>query len=35
MKAISFRVGKVIGKWKMEKHFDLDIKEGFFSVSVR
>ena len=31
MKAISFRVGKVIGSWKMEKHFDLDIKEGFFS----
>ena len=31
MKAFSFRVGKVIGSWKMEKHFDLDIKEGFFS----
>ena len=31
MKAISLRVGKLIGKWKMEKHFDLDIKEGFFS----
>ena len=30
MKGISFRVGKVIGNWKMEKHFDLDIKEGFF-----
>ncbi len=30
MKAISLRVGKLIGKWKMEKHFDLDIKEGFF-----
>ena len=31
MKAISLRVGKLIGKWKMEKHFDLEIKEGFFS----
>ncbi len=31
MKAISLRVGKLIGKWKMEKLFDLDIKEGFFS----
>ena len=31
MKAISFRVGKVIGSWKMEKRFDLSIKEGFFS----
>ncbi len=31
MKAISLRVGKIIGKWKMEKHFNLDIKEGFFS----
>ena len=30
MKAISLRVGKLIGKWKMEKHFDLEIKEGFF-----
>ena len=31
MKAISLRVGKIIGKWKMEKLFDLEIKEGFFS----
>ncbi len=30
MKAISFRVGKVIGNWKMEKHFDLSMEEDFF-----
>ena len=28
------RFGKVIGKYKVEKHFDLDIKDGSFSFKV-
>ena len=31
---IGVRVGKVIGKYKVEKHFDLDIKDGSFSFKV-
>jgi hypothetical protein len=31
---IGVRVGKVIGKYKMEKHFDLDIKDAAFTFSV-
>ncbi len=31
MQAISFRLGKLIGNWKMEKHFKLSLKTGFFS----
>ena len=31
---IGLRVGKVIGKYKMAKHFDLDIQEAAFSFSV-
>jgi transposase len=31
---IGVRVGKVIGKFKVEKHFDLDIKDGSFSFKV-
>ena len=30
-KAIALRVGKVIGRWKMEKHIQFDIREGHFS----
>ena len=29
-KAIALRVGKVIGRWKMGKHFKLTIQEGYF-----
>jgi transposase len=31
---IGVRVGTVIGKYKVEKHFDLDIKDGSFSFKV-
>jgi transposase len=31
---IGVRVGKVIGKYKVAKHFDLDIKNGAFSFVV-
>ena len=31
---IGVRVGKVIGKYKVGKHFDLDIKDGAFNYSV-
>ena len=31
---IGVRVGKVIGKYKMAKHFDLDIQDTAFSFSV-
>jgi Transposase DDE domain len=31
---IGVRVGKVIGKYKVGKHFDLDIKDDAFSFSV-
>ena len=31
---IGVRVGKVIGKYKVAKHFDLDIKDGVFDFSV-
>ncbi len=31
---IGLRTGKVIGKYKMEKHFDLDIQDAAFSFSV-
>jgi len=31
---IGLRVGKVIGKYKMAKHFDLDIQDAAFSFSV-
>ena len=31
---IGVRVGKVIGKHKVAKHFDLDIKDGAFSFAV-
>jgi len=31
---IGVRVGKVIGKYKVGKHFDLDIKDAAFSFSV-
>ena len=31
---IGVRVGKVIGKYKMAKHFDLDIKDAVFSFRV-
>ena len=31
---IGVRVGKVIGKYKVGKHFDLDIKDGAFAFSV-
>jgi hypothetical protein len=31
---IGVRVGKVIGKYKVEKHFDLDIREGSFAFEV-
>ena len=31
---IGLRVGKVIGKYKMAKHFDLDITDGGFTFSV-
>ena len=31
---IGVRVGKVIGKFKVGKHFDLDIKDGAFAFSV-
>jgi transposase len=31
---IGLRVGKVIGKYKVGKHFDLDIKDEAFSFSV-
>jgi len=31
---IGVRVGKVIGKYKMTKHFDLDIQDKAFSFSV-
>ena len=31
---IGVRVGKVIGKYKVGKHFDLDIKDGAFDFSV-
>jgi len=31
---IGVRVGKVIGKYKVEKHFDLDIKDDSFSFKV-
>ena len=30
VKTISFRAGKVLGRWKMAKHFVLQIKKGFF-----
>jgi transposase len=31
---IGVRVGKVIGKYKVGKHFDLDVKEGSFGFEV-
>jgi transposase len=31
---IGLRIGKVIGKYKMAKHFDLDIQDGALSFSV-
>ena len=31
---IGVRVGKVIGKYKVGKHFDLDIKDAAFAFSV-
>ena len=31
---IGVRVGKVIGKYKVGKHFDLDIKDGSFAFAV-
>ena len=31
---IGIRVGKVIGKYKVGKHFDLDIKDGAFGFNV-
>lgn len=31
---IGVRVGKVIGKYKVAKHFDLDIEDGAFSFAV-
>jgi hypothetical protein len=31
---IGLRVGKVIGKYKMAKHFDLDIQDASFTFSV-
>ena len=31
---IGVRVGKVIGKYKVGKHFDLDIKDGWFAFAV-
>ena len=31
---IGVRVGKVIGKYKVGKHFDLDIKDGSFAFTV-
>ena len=31
---IGVRVGKVIGKYKVGKHFDLDIKDGAFDFAV-
>jgi len=31
---IGLRVGKVIGKYKMAKHFDLDVQDAAFSFSV-
>jgi len=31
---IGVRVGKVVGKYKMAKHFDLDIQDAAFSFSV-
>jgi hypothetical protein len=31
---IGVRVGKVIGKYKVGKHFDLDIEDGAFSFAV-
>lgn len=31
---IGVRVGKVIGKYKVGKHFDLDIKDGAFGFAV-
>ena len=31
---IGVRVGKVIGKYKVGKHFDLDIQDAAFSFSV-
>lgn len=31
---IGVRVGKVIGKYKVAKHFDLDIKDGAFGFEV-
>jgi Transposase DDE domain len=31
---IGVRVGKVIGKYKVAKHFDLDIKDGAFSFAI-
>ena len=31
---IGLRVGKVVGKYKMAKHFDLDIQDAAFSFSV-
>jgi hypothetical protein len=31
---IGVRVGKVVGKYKVAKHFDLDIKDGAFGFTV-
>jgi len=31
---IGVRVGKVVGKYKVAKHFDLDIKDGLFAFKV-
>ena len=31
---IGVRIGKVIGKYKVGKHFDLDIKDGAFSFGI-
>ena len=31
---IGVRVGKVIGKYKVGKHFDLDIQDAAFTFSV-
>jgi hypothetical protein len=31
---IGVRVGKAVGKYKVAKHFDLDIKDGSFAFSV-
>jgi len=32
---IGLRVGKVIGKWRMAKHFELTVQEGRFEYRPR